>query len=92
VTDRGGADSVLRFWLVRGGDGMKCYRKMKCISGLVLAQWEGNVTRHGGMVTSTGGEAAAGREKGGNDVNWADVNLTVPKNKENLHGQFSCYK
>jgi hypothetical protein len=50
------------------------------------------VTRHGGMVTSTGGEAVAGREKGGNDVNWADVNLTVPKNKENLHGRFSCYK
>jgi hypothetical protein len=27
------------------------------------------------MTTSAGGEVAPGREKGGDDVNWADVNL-----------------
>jgi hypothetical protein len=42
------------------------------------------VTPHGGVVTSTGGDAAPGRRKGGNDANWADVNLTRPKNNENL--------
>jgi hypothetical protein len=27
-----------------------------------------------------------GREKGGDDISWVDVNLTVPKNKENTCG------
>jgi hypothetical protein len=31
-------------------------------------------------------------EKGGDDVNWADMNLIEPKNKENLGDRFSCYK
>jgi hypothetical protein len=38
-----------------------------------LAQWEGSVTRRGGVTMSTGGEAAPGRKKGGDDVNWADA-------------------
>jgi hypothetical protein len=32
------------------------------------------------------------REKGGDDVSWTDTNFTGLKNKELLHGQFSCYK
>jgi hypothetical protein len=50
------------------------------------------VTRRGGVTMSTGGEAAPGRKKGGDDVNWANVNLTGPKNEENSHGRFSWYK
>jgi hypothetical protein len=45
-----------------------------------------------GATTSVGGEAAPGREKGGDDASWADTNLTDLKNKENLHSRFSCYK
>jgi hypothetical protein len=29
VADGGGADSMPRFWLEKGDDGTKCYRKMK---------------------------------------------------------------
>jgi hypothetical protein len=47
------------------------------------------VTRRGGVVTSVRGEVAPRRRKGGDDVNWADVNLTRSKIKENSHGQFS---
>jgi hypothetical protein len=36
---------------------------------------------HIGVATSVRGEAAPGRKKGGDDVNWADTNLTGPKNK-----------
>jgi hypothetical protein len=39
----------------------------------------------GGVTTSATGEAALGREKGGDDASWADVNLTGPKNEENSH-------
>jgi hypothetical protein len=41
---------------------------------------------------SAEGQAPPERGKGGDDVSWADVNLTGPKNKEKPHGQFSCYK
>jgi hypothetical protein len=44
------------------------------------------VTRHGGVATSVGGEAAPGREKGEDDVSWADANLTRQINKENPRG------
>jgi hypothetical protein len=43
-------------------------------------------------VTSTGGEAAPWRGKGGDDANLVDMNFTESKNKENLHGRFNCYK
>jgi hypothetical protein len=48
-----------------------------------LAHWEESVTRHGDMAISAGGEAALERGKRGDDVNWADVNLTRPKTEEN---------
>jgi hypothetical protein len=35
------------------------------------------------VTTSVEGEAAPGRENGGGNVNWADANLTGPKNKKN---------
>jgi hypothetical protein len=57
-----------------------------------LALLEGSVTQHDSVVVSAGGEATPGRGKGGDDVSWADVNLTGQKNKENTHGRFSCYK
>jgi hypothetical protein len=34
-----------------------------------------------GVVTSTGGEAAPDRKNGGDDVSWADTNLTGQKKK-----------
>jgi hypothetical protein len=44
---------------------------------LVLVSWgiEGSVTRCDNVVTSAGGETAPGREKGGENDSWADVNL-----------------
>jgi hypothetical protein len=45
-----------------------------------------------GMATSARGATAPEREKGGDDVSWANVNLTGLKNKENPHGQFNCFK
>jgi hypothetical protein len=38
------------------------------------------------------GEVAPGRENGGDDDSWADVNITGLKNEKYSHGQFSCYK
>jgi hypothetical protein len=57
-----------------------------------LAQWEGSVTRRGGMATSDGREVASGRGKGGDDASWAGTSLAGQKNKENSRGKFSCYK
>jgi hypothetical protein len=36
-------------------------------------------------VTSARGEVAPGREKGGDDVSWADINLTGPKNEKKIN-------
>jgi hypothetical protein len=47
-----------------------------------LAQWEGSVTQRGGVTTSTGGETAPRRGKGGGDASWTDVNLTGSESKE----------
>jgi hypothetical protein len=47
-------------------------------SELILTQWKGSVIQHGGMSTLLRGEASPGREKRGDDVSWADTNLTVP--------------
>jgi hypothetical protein len=35
------------------------------------------------MTTLTRGKATPERKKGGDDVSWADANLTKLKNKEN---------
>jgi hypothetical protein len=43
----------------------------------------------GGVATSVGGDVASGRGKRGNDVSWANVNLTRPKNEENLCDRFN---
>jgi hypothetical protein len=50
------------------------------------------VTRCGGVVMLVGGEEASGREKGADNVSWANVNLTELKNDENPRGQFNWYK
>jgi hypothetical protein len=47
---------------------------------------------NGGVMTTARGEAALRRENGGDDVSWADADLTDPKNKQNPHGTFSWYK
>jgi hypothetical protein len=39
------------------------------------------VTWRNDMITSVGGEATPEREKVGDDVSWADANLTELKNK-----------
>jgi hypothetical protein len=49
---------------------------------------EGSVTRP--VATSAGVEAELGKEKGGDDVSWDDMNLTGPK--KNSRDPFSCYK
>jgi hypothetical protein len=46
----------------------------------------------GGVATSAEGEAAPGRGKGGDDVSWADANLTGPKNEENTRSRFNYFK
>jgi hypothetical protein len=40
------------------------------------------MARCGGIATSAEGEAAPGREKRGDNVGWADTNLTGPKIKK----------
>jgi hypothetical protein len=40
-----------------------------------------DTTRHEGMMMSARGEVAPRRGKGGDDVSWADVNLTGLKNE-----------
>jgi hypothetical protein len=92
VVGGGGADLKLQFRLKRGGDRTKRCQKIKRSIELVLASWEESVTRRNGMATSVEGEAALRREKRGDDVSWADVNLNGLKNKENACGRFSCYK
>jgi hypothetical protein len=37
----------------------------------------------GGVTTSPGRETTSEREKGGDDVSWANANLTGQKNEEN---------
>jgi hypothetical protein len=44
-----------------------------------MTLWKGSVTQRGGVTTSTGGEAAPGRGKEGDDASWIDVNLTKKK-------------
>jgi hypothetical protein len=78
----GGADLMLWFRLETGDDGMKHYWKIKWSQPARLVQWKESVTRCGGMVTSTRGEAALGRKNGGDDASWVDVNLTRPKMKK----------
>jgi hypothetical protein len=48
-----------------------------------LTPWEESVARRSGMTISSGGEAAPGRGKGGDDASWIKTNLTRPKNKKN---------
>jgi hypothetical protein len=84
----GGADSMLRCRLERGGDRTKHCRKMKQRQQACLC----SIGRKRGMATSTGGKAAPGREKRGDDASWDDTNFTGPKNEENPYGRFSCYK
>jgi hypothetical protein len=48
-----------------------------------MARWHGNVG---------GGEVTPRRGKGGDDISWADANLTGPRTEENSSSRFSCYK
>jgi hypothetical protein len=47
--------------------------------------------RHSDVVTSAGGEPTPGRGKGGDNTDWANANLTRPKNEKKSRDQFSCY-
>jgi hypothetical protein len=60
--------------------------------GGALSPWEGSVTRCSDVMTSVRGEVTPGREKGWDNVSWADANLIKPKNKEILHGWFNYNK
>jgi hypothetical protein len=40
------------------------------------------VTLRNDVTISAGGEAASGREKGRDDISWADMNFTGPKMKK----------
>jgi hypothetical protein len=72
----GGADSMLQFRLREEATRWSIIGRWSGGNELILIQWEGSVTRCGGMATSAGGEVAPWREKGGDDVSWADANLT----------------
>jgi hypothetical protein len=48
----------------------------------ILTQWKGSVSRHGGVTTSAKGEVAPRREKEGDNVSWANANLTGQKMKK----------
>jgi hypothetical protein len=50
------------------------------------------VTLHNSVATSVGGDEVPGRGKGGDDTVGQMQILTGPKNEENSHGRFSCYK
>jgi hypothetical protein len=47
-----------------------------------LAPCEKRVTWRGGVTTSVRGDAISKRGKGGDNVSWADMNLTRPKMKK----------
>jgi hypothetical protein len=49
-----------------------------------LAPWEGSVTRHSDVVTSARGEPTPGRGKEGDNTDWANANLTRPKNEKKI--------
>jgi hypothetical protein len=57
-----------------------------------LVHWEESVTWCVGVAIFVEVEAVPEREKGGDDVSWADTNLTGSKNKENTPGRFSYFK
>jgi hypothetical protein len=84
VADDSGADSMLQFRLERGGNMMKCCRKMK-------QQQRAYLDFMGSKCDTTGGEAAPGMGKEGDDVSWPETNLTRPRNEENPSGRSSCY-
>jgi hypothetical protein len=77
-----GADSMLWFGLKREGNRTKHYRKMKWRQRAHLSsiRRKCDTTCVG---TWAGGEAASRRGKEGDDISWANTNLTGPKNKEN---------
>jgi hypothetical protein len=74
VVDGAGVDSMLQFWLERGGDGMKHCRKMKQRRRAHLGSMGGSVTRCSSMVTSAIGVAVLVRGKGRDDASWVDTN------------------
>jgi hypothetical protein len=49
---------------------------------LILAPYEGSVTRRDGVTTSASGEAVPGRGKGVDNTYWTDMNLTGQKMKK----------
>jgi hypothetical protein len=56
VTDSSDTDSMLWFWLEKGGDDMKCCQKIKRM-------------QYNSVVTSIGGDATPKRRKEGDDAN-----------------------
>jgi hypothetical protein len=79
VTCDGGANLMLQFWLERGSDGTKRYRKIK--QRATSLSWLNGKERArcGSVMILAEGEATLGREKREEDVGWADANLTEPK-------------
>jgi hypothetical protein len=77
-----GVDVVLRFRLEMGGDGVKYCWKIKWWQRAHLDSMErkrGTVRWHDDVDRRRGNTGEGTR---GNDVSWADMNLTGPKNKE----------
>jgi hypothetical protein len=78
----GGADSVFYFRLERRGDGTKRCRKIKRRQRSRLASIGrkcDTVWRHDDVDQM---RDDIGREKGGDDIGWADANLTRSKMKK----------
>jgi hypothetical protein len=85
-------DSMFQFWLERGGDRTKHCRNMNQRQRARLGSMgrKRDMVRQRDDVSQRRGGTEEGR--GGNNVSWADANLTGLKNKENTRGRFSWYK
>jgi hypothetical protein len=73
---------MLQFWLKRGVDRTKHYWNMNRRQEAHLGSMGRSVTWCSGVTTSTRGEAAPRKGKGGDDASWTNANLTGPKNKK----------
>jgi hypothetical protein len=92
VANSSAVESMVQFWLERGGDRMKRCLKVK--------RWQrahhgsmrrkSDTTRRCGDIDPRRG--GTGEGKGMRRCQLVDENLTLPKNEENPHGRFICYK
>jgi hypothetical protein len=79
VAGSGGVDSMLLFWLERGGDRTKCCRKMKRRKQARLGSMRRKRYTARGRGDIGQRRGTPGRGNGGDNTSWADTNLTELK-------------